>query len=126
MKKLKITYWTTTIIVSLMMLMSAFAYITSEQVKAGFVHLGFPGYFRVELAIAKLLGVMALLLPAVKGRVKEWAYFGFFITFVSALIAHIASGDPAGKWSMVLVMLALLLTSYFSWQRLVIVQGSNS
>jgi len=34
--------------------------------------LGFPDYFRVELALAKLLGVLALLVP-VGPRLKEWA-----------------------------------------------------
>jgi hypothetical protein len=40
----------------------------------------------VELAWAKLLGVVLLLAP-VGSRLKEWAYAGFAITLVSALIA---------------------------------------
>ena len=54
-----------------------------------FTHLGFPDYFRVELAWAKLLGVVLLLAP-VPARLKEWAYAGFAITLGSALIAHFA------------------------------------
>jgi len=97
MKGIKVTYWITTIFISLMMLMSVFMYLTAPQVKAGFAHLGYPDYFRVELAIAKFLGVIALLAP-VKGRIKEWAYFGFFACFVSAFIAHTTVGDPANTW----------------------------
>jgi hypothetical protein len=118
MKTIRITYWTTTILISAMMLSSGIMYFTAAQVKEGFIHLGYPDYFRVELGIAKLLGVAALLLPAARGRIKEWAYFGFFITFVSALIAHISSGDPASKWAGVFVAMALLISSYLSYQKL--------
>ena len=118
MKKIKITYWITTILISLMMLSSAIMYFSSPEVKTGFVHLGFPDYFRVELGVLKLLGVFVLLIPVLKGRYKEWAYFGFFITFVSALIAHISTGDPAGKWAMTIVAAALLSVSYLSYKKL--------
>jgi len=118
MKRQTIIYWTTTSILSLMMLFSAYAYLTADAMQAAFGHLGFPAYFRIELAIAKALGVVALLTPAIKGRAKEWAYAGFFIVFVSAFIAHAASGDGAGKWIAPLIMLGLLFASYFSYHRL--------
>jgi len=118
MKKVKITYWITTGLVSLMMLMSAYSYLTADALKAAFMHLGYPDYFRVELAVAKLLGVIVLLVPAVPARIKEWAYFGFGITFVSAYIAHVAAGDPVGNSIMPLVTLAVLTVSYFTYHRL--------
>jgi len=117
MKKFKITYWVSTSLISLMMLSSAYMYLTAPQIKAGFVHLGFPDYFRVELAIAKFLGALALIIPIVSSRIKEWAYFGFFTCFVSALIAHISSGDPASVWAMVIIALVLLITSYFCYHK---------
>lgn len=117
MKKVTIVYWIATGLISAMMAMSAFMYFTAPDVKAGFTHLGYPDYFRVELGIAKLLGVIALLLPMVPGRVKEWAYFGFFVTFVSASIAHLVSGDEVSKVTMPIVMLVVLLVSYFSYQK---------
>jgi hypothetical protein len=39
-------------------------------VAQAFTHLGFPGYFRVELSWAKILGV-ALLLAPVPARLRE-------------------------------------------------------
>jgi hypothetical protein len=45
--------------------------------KGAFTHLGYPGYFRIELTVAKALGVLALLLPGVPRKAKEFAYFGF-------------------------------------------------
>ena len=113
MKTSRIIYWVTTGIVALMMSYSAFAYVTKPEMVKGFYHLGFPDYFRVELAVGKLIGALLLLSP-VAARVKEWAYAGFGITFISAFIAHSASGDPIAMRSMPLVLLVLLGISYYT------------
>lgn len=107
----KIIYWTATGLVSLMMLFSTYAYFTDPNVSAGFIAMGFKDFFRVELGIAKILGVFALLLPVVPTIVKEWAYAGFGITFISAFIAHSANGDPVSAMVMPLVALAILTVS---------------
>ncbi len=117
MKKYRIAFWTATGLLSAMMLMSAFMYLTSNEIKGGFVHLGFPDYFRVELAVLKFLGVVALLLPMANGRVKEWAYFGFFVIFVSAFIAHFSSGDPGSVLAGPVFAIVLLGVSYFSYRK---------
>lgn len=117
MKTLKITYWVTTALVGLMMLYSAYAYLTDATMKQGFAHLGFPDYFRIELAIAKLIGVVLLLAP-VPPRWKEWAYAGFVIVFISAFVAHLASGDPLTNSVAPLIFLVLLLVSYFTYHKL--------
>ena len=113
---LALAFWIPTALVALGMLFAAFKYLTDPALAAAFAHLGFPGYFRIELAIAKLLGALALLLP-VPPRAKEWAYAGFSINFVSAAIAHLCSGDPAKAWSSPLVMLALLVVSLLAFRR---------
>jgi hypothetical protein len=66
-----------------------------DSPETAFAHLGFPPYFKVELTVAKILGVLALVVPAVPFKVKEFAYFGFAITLVSASIAHFGRGDAA-------------------------------
>ncbi|WP_165420094.1 DoxX family protein [Edaphobacter modestus] len=60
-----------------------------------------PCHFRIELSRAKLAGVAALLVPMVPARLKEWAYAGFAITLVSALIATspLAMGSRRRSWS---------------------------
>jgi hypothetical protein len=78
--------------------------------------LGFADYFRIELAVAKLIGAVLLILP-VPDRVKEWIYSGFGITFISAFIAHTASGDPLPYRIMPLIFLCLLIVSYACYQR---------
>lgn len=118
MKTTKIVYWVSTGLLSLMMGFAAFNYFTNPEMEANFAHLGFPGYFRVELGIAKLLGALALIVPLVPSRLKEWAYAGFTINFVSALVAHLALGDPAQYTAGPVLPFILLAVSYFSWHRL--------
>jgi len=72
---------------------TAYAQLRLPPSDRGLCPLGFPAYFRIELSWAKLAGVAALLVPMVPARLKEWAYAGFAITLVSALIAHLAVGD---------------------------------
>jgi uncharacterized membrane protein YphA (DoxX/SURF4 family) len=117
MKANKITYWVTTSIVSLMMIFSAYSYLSKPAMVEAFNHLGYPNYFRIELAIAKLIGAVLLITP-LSSRIKEWAYAGFGITFISAFIAHTASGDPVTNRVMPLVFLALLIVSYVTYHRL--------
>lgn len=112
MKKDKIIYWITTGLIGLMMLFSAYNYFTNPEMQAAFVHLGFPDYFRIELGTAKILGVVALLLPITPSRIKEWAYAGFGLVFISAAIAHFASGDPTAMFITPLVLLGVLAVSY--------------
>ena len=109
-------YWISTGLLSLMMVGSAYMYFTSPDIAASFENLGFPGYFRTELGIAKLLGVVALLAP-VPRFLKEWAYFGFIVSFVSAFIAHTAVGDPVMDTLMPLIALTILAVSYVTYRR---------
>ena len=119
MKKYKITYWITTGIITLMMLFSAYGYFTNPDMKLAFVHLGFPDYFRIELGIAKIIGAIILIVPKIPNRLKEFSYAGFAITFVSAFIAHIASGDPLSIGIMAIIFLVILILSYISYHKIV-------
>ncbi|MCS3736992.1 DoxX family protein [Mucilaginibacter dorajii] len=114
MKSIKITYWISTSLMSLLMVFSAYSYLTQDKIAQAFHHLGFPDYFRVELAIAKLISAIVLLAP-VPAKIKEWAYAGLGITFISAFIAHSASGDPVSVAIMPLIIMAILVVSYVSW-----------
>lgn len=118
MKKRKIIFWTATGIFSLMMLFSSYMYLTAEEMKASFEHLGFPDYFRIELAVAKLLGALVLLLPFIPKGFKQFAYVGFTINLISAAIAHASSGDPAQAVVTPLVFLAVLVVSYLYYNKL--------
>ena len=111
MKKIKITYWLTTALLALFMAFSAYGYLTQAEMKAAFGHLGFPDYFRVELAVAKLLGAVALLAP-VGLRVKEWAYAGMVFDLTGAAASHLAVGDAIGNVVTPLVLLGIVGASW--------------
>ncbi len=116
-KTTAIIYWVVTGLFCLQMGFTAFAQLRMPQVAAAFVHLGFPAYFRVELAWAKLLGVVLLLAP-VSVRLKEWAYAGFAITLASALIAHFAIGEGPAAWGFAAGTGVLWVISYSLWRHL--------
>ena len=110
-------YWIASALLCLQMGFTAYAQLSLPQVAEAFRHLGFPDYFRMELAWAKLLGVVLLLAP-VPARLKEWAYAGFAITLASALIAHFSVGDGPEAWGWAAGTSVLWALSYFSWRRL--------
>jgi hypothetical protein len=112
-----IVYWIVTALFCLQMSFTAYAQLRLPQVAEMFTHLGFPGYFRVELSWVKLLGVVVLLAP-VSARLKEWAYAGFAITLGSALIAHFAVGDGPQMWGWAAVTASLWVLSYALWRGL--------
>ena len=58
-----IAFWTVTALFCLQIGFTAYAQLSLPQVAEAFTRLGFPAYFRVELGLAKLLGVALLLAP---------------------------------------------------------------
>jgi DoxX-like family len=120
MKRDAVIYWTTTGIVCAVMLFSAVNFNLAEPIgpmKGAFTHLGFPDYFKIELTVAKTLGVLALLLPNLPSKMKEFAYAGFTITLISASIAHFSSGDSVMFVIDPLIFLSLLIVSYSYFNR---------
>jgi len=83
-----------------------------------FVHLGLPDYLRIELTIAKALAVLALLIRPVPRKVKEFAYFGFGITLISASIAHFSVGDSAIFVIDPLLFFGALIVSYLYFNKM--------
>jgi hypothetical protein len=107
----KIVYWSSTAIVSVMLLMALIYLTGSEQVVSGFTRSGYPQHLRIVLGIAKPIAAIVLLLPGF-ALLKEWAYACVAFTWVMAAIAAYAAGDGVQVWSMPLALLALLIVSY--------------
>jgi hypothetical protein len=93
MKRDKVLYWVSTGIIAALMFGNALNFAFNPSLRGAFAHLGLPGWFRVELTVAKLLGVAALVAPMTPPLAREFAYFGFGLTILSADIAHLSSGD---------------------------------
>lgn len=121
MRKDKIIYWVATGIVCSVMVFSAINFNLKNPIgpmKGAFHHLGFPDYFRIELTVAKTLGVLALLIPGIPSKAKGFAYSGFAITLMSASIAHFSSGDSIPFIVDPLLFLGVLIASYVYFNKL--------
>ena len=115
-----IAYWIFTGLFCLEMLFTAYyELMVLPQAAQAFTRLGFAANsFRVELSWAKVLGVAVLLLPMVPARLKEWAYAGFAINLVSALIAHFSIHDRPLAFVPSSITSVLWVLSYYFWRRM--------
>ena len=118
MKKTKIIYWVTTSIIFLWEgLMTAMTF-NAQIAKDGFQHLGYPEYFRVMLSLFCIIGSIVLIVPAIPGRLKEWAYVGFGINFISAAVSLWAVDGFGAQILFPLVLLGILAVSYVQYHKL--------
>lgn len=81
-----------------------------------FKHLGYPPYLLPFIGVAKILGVIAVLVPGFP-RLKEWAYAGLVFDLIGAFYSHLAVGDPVSYWIFPLIALALVFGSYFFYRK---------
>ncbi|KAF2327818.1 DoxX family protein [Flavobacterium ginsenosidimutans] len=118
MKTTKIIFWTTTILIFLFEGVMPALTSQSEMAKEGIRHLGYPEYFGNALVVFKILGVLALIIPQVPGRIKEWAYAGFAFDFIFASISHFAVDGIGFQGFFPLIVLAILIISYVTYHRI--------
>ncbi len=112
MKKDKLIFWTTTTLIFLFEGVMPALTSQSEMAKEGIRHLGYPDYFGVMLAVFKVCGALALIIPQIPARIKEWAYAGFAIDFIAAFISLIAIDGISGLAFFPLIVFAILTVSY--------------
>ncbi|TNJ66189.1 DoxX family protein [Paenibacillus hemerocallicola] len=112
MKKINVLYWSFTGLLSALMVLGSIPdIILVPDAVALFEHLGYPTYLLPFLGIAKLLGIVAILVPGFP-RIKEWAYAGLFFDLLGAMYSSIAVGDPASQWLLFLIGFVLIGGSY--------------
>lgn len=116
-KTQKAIYWTTTSVIFLFEGVMPALTGHTEFAKAGIMHLGYPEYFVTMLVVYKVLGCLALIIPAVPKRIKEWAYAGLGFIMISACISYMAVDGFSGFALFPLVVLAILATSYIYFLR---------
>ncbi len=117
-KTTKIIFWVTTTLIFLFEgVLPAFTSQT-EMAKEGIRHLGYPEYFGTMLVVFKVLGTLALIIPQVPARIKEWAYAGFVFDFIFACGSHWAVDGFGGQTIFPLIVLAILLVSYVTYHKL--------
>jgi hypothetical protein len=118
MKRTKITYWTFTVLICLLDGVMPALTSNTDIAKQGISHLGYPDYFRVMLTFFKVTGAIILIVPAFKGKIKEWAYAGFTFNLISAFVSTIVVDGFGATAVAPVIAFGLLAGSYFSYQRL--------
>ena len=112
-KAKSIIYWISTVWLSLGMLSTGVVQLLKMKEEVDlFPHLGYPLYFLTMLAVAKFLGVVAVLIPRFP-VLKEWAYAGFFFAMSGAVISHLAVGDAAKELFGPTLLIVLTMSSWY-------------
>ena len=112
-KTKSIIYWVSTILMCGIFLFSASMYfVKTEMIKGYFEHMNYPSYLVYPLAIAKILGVAAVLTNKSK-LLKEWAYAGFFFDAVLAAAAHIIGKDGGEMMSIAAIVLVIVSRTFW-------------
>src|SRR5947208_501380 len=91
-KRIRIAAWVATGLFVVMMTVSGLLYVVGPKPVIGaMTELGYPVYFVKVLGVAKLLGVVGLVVPD-RPTLREWAYAGFTFDLVGAIVSHLATG----------------------------------
>ena len=118
MRKNKIIFWTSTTIIALFEGVMPALTSQTELAKQGIKHLGYPEYFGNVLVVFKVLGILALIIPQVPKRIKEWAYAGFAFNFIFATISHGVVDGINGQTFFPLFTFGILAVSYMYYYKL--------
>jgi len=118
MKTINIIYWISTVLLAALMLSSALPSLQGDPAAAKFMvdHLHYPTYFGAFLGVAKILGIIAILVPGFP-KIREWAYAGFAFDLIAALYSFIAVKDPLSSLTLFPVFFAILIVSYIWWHK---------
>jgi hypothetical protein len=118
-KTINILYWVFTIIFGGLMVFSSVGGIGPNEQTIEIFHkfLGYPIYFIQLISWAKIIGVVALLIPTNK-TIKEWAYAGLFFDLAAAVYSGIAASgkfDPQMLGMLMWIIPGVL--SYYFWKK---------
>ncbi len=117
MKATRITYWIFTILLVALMLFSAFASLRPNPDGIAMMkQLGYPYNVLTLLSVAKILGVIAILVPGFP-RLKEWAYAGFTFDLAGAIYASLETGDTIAQTLPIFVGLVFVFGSYIFYHK---------
>ena len=122
MKKIRIFYWITTGLLALLMAFSAISSLVSTGPALEFFKgLNMPAYLISFISIAKILGVVGILIPGYP-RIKEWAYAGLIFDLIGAWWCNFSSGKTTAEWFPIIIFIGVAFASYFLYHKKTAVQ----
>lgn len=119
-KTTNLTFWISTIIFAALMLFSAVGGLKPTQQAIQVIHdgLGYPIYFIQFISIAKVLGVIVILIPRLNSTVKEWAYAGLFFDLAGAVYSVVVSSGKVEPMTLtILIWIVPGIISYYYWRK---------
>jgi len=117
MKSIRIFYWITTGLLALLMAFSSISsLVNSSQAVEFFKSINMPAYLISFLSVAKLLGVLGILIPGYP-RIKEWAYAGLIFDLIGALWCNYSSSKSTANWFPMIIFIGIAFASYFLYHK---------
>ncbi len=110
-------YWATTGIIFLFEGVLPALTGHTEFAMQGIRHLGYPDYFASMLVFYKVLGTLAILLPMILPRIKEWAYAGLGLTTISAFISNWAVDGLTPALILPIAFFGIIVASYLTYHQ---------
>ncbi|GAB3500080.1 hypothetical protein GCM10027341_24670 [Spirosoma knui] len=118
MKTTKVVYWILTgLMAAVLGLGSIFDAMSAPEAVAHVTQLGYPAYLVPFLGVAKLLGIVAILIPGYQ-RLKEWAYAGLLFDLIGAIYSHVSVGAGLTMGLPLLILVVLVISSYVYYHKL--------
>ena len=118
MKRDKIIYWVATGSIFLLFGIGTAVTTGTEMATQAILDLGYPKYFGRMLDVFKIIGAIVLILPMVPSRIKEWAYAGFGIDFIAAIVSMWVVEGLSSHILFPLTMFFLLVISNHRYHRI--------
>ena len=113
MKKTNVLYWVFTGLFSAAMVFSSVGNVMVDDASIQLINgvLHFPEYMIPFLGIAKIMGVLGILIPVLPRWIKEWSYAGLFIDLTGATYAIIyTAGFHVGQLGMLMFFIPGILS----------------
>ncbi|UPK70259.1 DoxX family protein [Chitinophaga filiformis] len=117
-KTTKAIYWIGVIFLSLWFGASGFFELTKNPIVWDItVQLGYPPHFIYILGMAKLSGIIVLLIPNRLLRLKEWVFAGIFFDIIFAFFSKLSVLAPSAAIDAVVAFVIVSVT-YTMFRRL--------
>ncbi|MDB5005486.1 MAG: hypothetical protein JWQ34_3711 [Mucilaginibacter sp.] len=121
---INIIYWISTgLILAMMLFSAASSFMENPDGAKMMTAIGYRPYVLHLLAVAKILGVIAILTPGFP-RLKEWAYAGFTFDLIGATYSFYASGFAFKDWAFMVVLIVVLACSYIFYHKRLKLKGT--
>ncbi len=117
MKKTTTLYWIITSLFGAFMAFTAIPDILMVPDAVTFMnHIGYPNYFIPFIGVAKVLGVIAILIPGYP-RIKEWAYAGLAYDLIGAVYSVVSTDGFDSSMLFMVLPFGFFIWSYVLYHK---------